>query len=198
MGRTHQDLSTCEVWKRYCQWSFCNELKHELNQIVDADGRHHFIDRILLRNAAKSQLVCYSEILLELCSFLVKFYKNLQFPKFHSWLTDNFEEKSPVFTLNHPPPLWYSYSRLAWLYIHNRSFTGNLDGDDASHKPRGSCCGGRALMFWKFTIIYTIVNFTLLHKTFYYMKSICRRGFYSSVKSFCYHSKMSIFVLLIL
>ena len=28
MGRTHQDLSTCEVWKRYSQWSFCNELKH--------------------------------------------------------------------------------------------------------------------------------------------------------------------------
>ena len=29
MGRTHQGLSTCEVWKRYCQWSFCNELKRK-------------------------------------------------------------------------------------------------------------------------------------------------------------------------
>ena len=27
MSRTHQGLSTCQVWKRYCQWSFCNELK---------------------------------------------------------------------------------------------------------------------------------------------------------------------------
>ena len=204
--------------KRYCQWSFCNELTRnnrfdietwnlqgqghrQRSQWVElikvylhvkfergivnghsamnlntrpncwrrrTDGRHHFIDRILLRNAAKSQLLCYSEILLELCSILFKFYKNLQFPKFHSWLKDNFEEKSSVFTLNHPPR--YSYSRLAWLYIHNRSFTGNLDGGDASQKPRGSCCGGWALMFWKFTIIYTIVNFTLLHKTLLHEK----------------------------
>ena len=40
MGRTHQGLSTCEVWKRYCQWSFCNELKR--NNRFDLETWNHF------------------------------------------------------------------------------------------------------------------------------------------------------------
>ena len=39
----------------------------------------------------KSRLLRYLEILLEVCSILVKFYKSLHSTKFHSLIKDNFE-----------------------------------------------------------------------------------------------------------
>ena len=47
----------------------------------------------------KIKLLSFSAILLEFCSILVKFYKNLHFTEFHSLLKENFEEKSYVLPL---------------------------------------------------------------------------------------------------
>ena len=47
----------------------------------------------------KSQLLCYSEILVGLSSILVKFYKSPHFTQFHSLFIYNFEETSYVLTL---------------------------------------------------------------------------------------------------
>ena len=47
----------------------------------------------------KCQLLNFSPILLEFCSILVKFYKNLHFTEFHSLLKEIFAEKSYVLPL---------------------------------------------------------------------------------------------------
>ena len=78
MGRTHQDLSTCEVWKRYCQWwAKPNCWRRRTDRQTDGrtDGQHHFIDRILLRNPAKKYDRPYS--------FKVQFWSSVD-----SWKQD--------------------------------------------------------------------------------------------------------------